>query len=60
MYEQYYADSSNMERGEKYVAPLYNHMISLGMKVRICLVDPGSVHVLGTPEELEAFSENRS
>ncbi|MBO4905147.1 MAG: glycosyltransferase family 2 protein [Lachnospiraceae bacterium] len=57
MYEQYYGDGANMEKGEKYVAPLYNHMIMQGMKVRICLVDPASVHVLGTPEELNEFEK---
>ena len=46
-----------MEKGEKYVAPLYNYMISRGMQVRISLVDPERVHVLGTPEELEVFSK---
>lgn len=56
LYTSYYRDGANMEKGEKYVAPLYNHMIAQGMKVRICLVDPERVHVLGTPEELEAFS----
>lgn len=56
MYNEYYKDGSNMEKGEKYVAPLYNYMISRGMKVRISLIDPACVHVLGTPEELEEFS----
>ncbi len=57
MYDEYYADGGNMEKGEKYVAPLYNYMISKGMKVRICLVDGRCVHVLGTPEELEVFAK---
>ena len=57
MYDEYYADGGNMEKGEKYVAPLYNYMISKGMKVRICLVDGKCVHVLGTPEELEVFAK---
>lgn len=57
LYDEYYRDGANMEKGEKYVAPLYNYMISKGMKVRICLVDPGCVHVLGTPEELEVFKK---
>ena len=57
MYDDYYRGDSNMEKGEKYIAPLYNHMISKGMKVRICLVDADSVHVLGTPEELEVFAK---
>ena len=57
MYEEYYSNGANMEKGEKYVAPLYNHMISKGMKVRICLVPFACVHVLGTPEELEIFAK---
>ncbi len=55
MYEEYYGNGQNLEKGEKYVAPLYNYMISKGMKVRICLTDNKYVHVLGTPEELEVF-----
>ena len=57
VYAEYYEDGANMEKGEKYVAPLYNHMIEKGLKVRICLVDPKRVHVLGTPEELEIFKK---
>jgi len=56
MYKEYYRVGSNLEAGEKYVAPLYNYMISKGMEVRICLVNPDKVHVLGTPEELEVFN----
>ncbi|MCR5591821.1 MAG: glycosyltransferase family 2 protein [Lachnospiraceae bacterium] len=59
MYESYYKDGGNLEKGEKYVAPLYNHMIGLGMKVRICSVDSKCVHVLGTPEELEIFRKEK-
>ena len=55
MYAEYYASDDNSEAGEKYVAPLYNYMIEKGMEVRISLVDPDKVHVLGTPEELEVF-----
>lgn len=55
LYQEYYNDEKNMEKGEKYVAPLYNFMIEKGMDVRISLIDYGKVHVLGTPEELEVF-----
>ena len=48
MYREYYSDDANMEKGEKYVAPLYNYMISKGFPVRISLVDAGCVHVEGT------------
>ena len=59
MYNEYYSDEKNMEKGEKYVAPLYNYMIEKGMKVRICLVDAKAVHVLGTPEELDVFAKEK-
>lgn len=59
LYQEYYNDEKNMEKGEKYVAPLYNFMITKGMDVRISLIDYGKVHVLGTPEELEVFKAER-
>lgn len=55
LYEEYYADNTKMEKNEKYIAPLYNYMIEKGMKVTISIVDAAKVHVLGTPEELDAF-----
>lgn len=55
LYEEYYSTEEKLEKGEKYVAPLYNYMIEKGMEVRISIIDYGKVHVLGTPEELEVF-----
>ena len=55
LYDEYYADDSNMEKNEKYIAPLYNYMIEKGMSVTISIVDAKKVHVLGTPEELKVF-----
>lgn len=55
LYREYYEEGGNLEAGEKYVAPLYNEMIRKGMDVTMSLVDSARVHVLGTPEELEAF-----
>lgn len=55
LYEEFYADASRIEKGEKYIAPLYNLMIEKGMNVTMSLVSPKKVHVLGTPEELELF-----
>lgn len=57
MYEEYYADSSRLEKNEKYIAPLYNYMIEKGMSVTISIINPKKVHVLGTPEELQRFLE---
>jgi hypothetical protein len=57
LYKEYYSSDENLEKGEKYVAPLYNFLISKGGDVRISIVDYNKVHVLGTPEELNVFLE---
>ncbi|WP_236354707.1 glycosyltransferase family 2 protein [Konateibacter massiliensis] len=55
LYREYYSSEEKLEKGEKYVAPLYNYLISKGGDVRISIVDYNKVHVLGTPEELQVF-----
>lgn len=55
LYHDYYTDKKNLVNGEKYVAPLYDHLLSLGGKIYISDINPKKVHVLGTPEELKAF-----
>lgn len=55
LYSEYYSNNDNLEKNEKYIAPLYNYMVQSGMEVSISLVNSNKVHVLGTPEELEAF-----
>ncbi len=58
LYEEYYSDDRNLVRGEKYVAPLYDHLLTKGGEIYICDVDPSKVHVLGTPDELEIFRQS--
>lgn len=55
LYRRYYFDEKRMEKGEKYIAPLYNELITSGGTVCISDVPVQTVHVLGTPEELELF-----
>ena len=54
-----FAEAYRAERapqaGERYVAPLYNHLIRAGMDVRMHALPLSGVHVLGTPQDLEAF-----
>ena len=57
LYNNYYKDNTNLEKNEKYIAPLYNYMIKLGMNVRISNLPSEKVHVLGTPEEVEEFKK---
>lgn len=55
LYDDWYSDDSHLEKGEKYIAPLYNHMIEEGLQITISDVPADKVHVLGTPAELKVF-----
>lgn len=55
LYNEFYSDEKGLVNGEKYVAPLYDYLLSKGGEIYICDVPFEKVHVLGTPEELEAF-----
>lgn len=43
------------EFGEKYVAPLYNHLVENGRSVQTHQIDSDAIHVLGTPGDLREF-----
>lgn len=58
-YGEYYSDPGNVEFGECYIAPLYNHLVEKGMKIWMSDVEPRLVHPLGTPAEVEAFNVER-
>lgn len=53
LYTEYYSTSRDIS--EKYVAPLYDYLLSKGGEIYISDVDPEKVHVLGTPAELQVF-----
>lgn len=55
IYQEFYHNNHYLEKGEQYIAPMYNYMIEKGYEVRIQDIPVSKVHVLGTPEELEAF-----
>lgn len=56
LYEEYYGKSNHLQM-EKYVAPLYDYLLSMGGEIYISDVDIDKVHVLGTPKELNAFDD---
>jgi NDP-sugar pyrophosphorylase family protein len=56
-YQAYYSDASRMEKGEKYVAPLYNQIISGAHDVFIHEVPHDMVIPLGTPQEVTDFRQ---
>jgi hypothetical protein len=55
VYEDYYSDESRMEKGEKYIAPMYRQIIEAGQEVYLHNVDFDAVIPLGTPAEVNAF-----
>lgn len=57
LYEEYYSKTTELVNGEKYVAPLYDYLLTKGGEIFISDVLKEKVHVLGTPEELKAFLE---
>lgn len=58
LYDEYYSEEKNLVKGEKYVAPLYDYLLSKGGEIYISDIAPERVHVLGTPEELQFFLEH--
>lgn len=55
LYTEFYSNPKNLVKGEKYVAPLYQHLVDKGGEVYISNVKSKYVHVLGTPSELDEF-----
>ena len=58
-YAAYYAVAGREEKGERYVAPLYNQIIQAGSLVSLSEVALTDVIPLGTPEEVKRFEESR-
>ena len=55
IYDTYYKDDTNLEKGEKYIAPMYNQLIKENKSVKIIDIPYNEVNCLGTPEELQTF-----
>jgi dTDP-glucose pyrophosphorylase len=54
-YDEFFADPKNLVKGERYIAPLYRHLILNGKRISISDLPVEDVHVLGTPDELKVF-----
>lgn len=59
LYDEYYNGEVELVNGEKYIAPLYAFLLKKGGNIYITNINPDKVHVLGTPEELDAFVRER-
>lgn len=55
IYDRHYSIPANLEKGERYVAPIYNTLIASGGDVFIHSVPVDSVIPLGTPADVERF-----
>ena len=58
LYDEYYSKTQELVNGEKYVAPLYDYLLSKNGEIYISDIQSEKVHVLGTPEELQAFLDD--
>lgn len=54
-YEHMAGEADGWAKGERYVAPLYKHVLRSGGKVSISVLPASAVGALGTPGELESF-----
>jgi hypothetical protein len=46
--------------GEFYVCPVFNELVQAGLDVFVSEIEPGQMHGLGTPDDLEAYTAWRS
>ena len=54
-YSRHYSDPANLEKGERYVAPVYNTLIASGGSVFLHNVPTSAVIPLGIPADVDAF-----
>ncbi len=56
-YNAYYSRAENLEAKERYIAPLYNHLIAEHAEVYLHLIRAEDVYPLGTPEDVQLFRQ---
>jgi len=55
-YQSYYSSGLPVGLGERYIAPMYQHLVTQGRALWVHPVPADAVHPLGTPEEVEAYA----
>ena len=53
-YNKYY-DSNEVEKHEKYIAPIFNSLIKDNKEILVSLLPLENIHILGTPEQVDNF-----
>lgn len=59
VYQRHYSDLANIEKSERYVAPLYNTLISDGRPVYVSVLPLEAVVPLGVPDDVSRFRARR-
>ena len=57
-YNSFFAEGQGTEKGERYIAPMYNGLIGDDLPVMLSRLPLDSVGMLGTPEQVAAFSQD--
>ena len=55
LYQRFFADGLGAEKGERYIAPMYNKLIAEGALVTMHELASDDVGMLGTPEQVDEF-----
>ena len=55
LYSRFF-DADGEEKGERYIAPMYNQLIADGELVHVSFLDFEDVGMLGTPKQVEGFA----
>jgi hypothetical protein len=58
LYHRFFADARGEEKGERYIAPMYNDLITAGDAVYMTRVPYEAVGALGTPAQVSLFQQN--
>ena len=56
-YKLYYNTVEKLVHKEKYIAPIYNHLIQAGHRVTINTLESSRVFTLSTPEDVKNFEK---
>lgn len=57
-YQRFFRRADALERGERYIAPMYNQLIEDQLPVEIEQLALADIGMLGTPEDVAAFRSN--
>ncbi|WP_200885069.1 glycosyltransferase family 2 protein [Croceibacterium mercuriale] len=57
LYRRFFSDGRGAEKGERYIAPMYNQLIAEGALVTMGTLALEDVGMLGTPDQVEGFCD---